>query len=220
MPTPDERMDLAPLLSELRDLLAERSIRHGSFTLTSGARSSYYCDTKATILAPRGAELIGEILCRVLEPRQVEAAGGLAMGAAYIATAVSLVSARRRHPIHGFVVRSQRKEHGLQQEVDQSYHPDGTPLLRPGRRVAVVDDVVTRGGSILKAIEVVAEKGCRIEAVVAIVDRQQGGGELLLQKGLPYCALFHASERGELHASDLSCLVMPGEPRQSGAPSR
>ena len=78
------------LLDELREVLVERSIRYGDFTLASGAKSRYYCDTKLTVLTPRGAALIGEAMVALLRPYDVEAAGGLAMGAAYLATAVAI----------------------------------------------------------------------------------------------------------------------------------
>ncbi|HEX2463527.1 MAG TPA: hypothetical protein VHR17_02810, partial [Thermoanaerobaculia bacterium] len=80
------------LLDELREILVERSIRYGDFTLASGAKSRYYCDTKLTVLTPRGAALIGEAMAALLRPYDIEAAGGLAMGAAYLATAVAIAS--------------------------------------------------------------------------------------------------------------------------------
>src|SRR5262245_26009259 len=102
-----------PLLDELRAILVERSIRYGDFTLASGAKSRYYCDTKLTVLTPRGAALIGEALAAKLRPYGVEAAGGLAMGAAYLATAVAIASERDGgDPIYGFTVRAEKKDHG------------------------------------------------------------------------------------------------------------
>lgn len=192
------QLDTECRLNELRDLLAERSIRKGSFVLASGRPSHYYCDTKATVLSPRGSQLTGEILYRILADRGVEAVGGLAMGAVYIATSVSLVSAMKEHPIYGFTVRESQKGHGLRKVVEESYHPDGTPLLRAGRKIAVVDDVVTTGGSIFKAIEAVKERGCQIEAVIAILDRHEGGGRQLLAEGLPYFSLFSSDSEGNV----------------------
>jgi orotate phosphoribosyltransferase len=190
--------DLLTQLHELRDLLAEKSIRRGDFVLASGARSHYYCDTKATILSPRGSRLVGEILCELLGRRGAEAVGGLVLGSAFIATAVALASELAGRPIYGFVVRERQKDHGVASEVEQSFHPDGRPLLSPGRRVAVVDDVVTAGGSILKAIEAVREQGCEIVAAAAIVDRRAGGGERIRALGLPFFSLFETDERGSL----------------------
>jgi orotate phosphoribosyltransferase len=192
---------------ELCHLISLRSIRRGDFTLTSGIRSSYYCDTKATTLSPRGARLTGEILFRLFQARQAEAVGGLAMGATFIATAVSVASDEHGFPIYGFTVREQKKGHGLEKVVEESFHPDGRPLLSPGRRVAVVDDVVTKGGSILKAIETVVDLGCTVVAVAAIVDRRAGGGDLLRSRSLPYFALFETDEAGTLHVNDVGQLA-------------
>ncbi len=147
-------------LDALREILVERSIRYGDFTLASGAKSRYYCDTKLTVLTPRGAALIGEALAELLRPYDVEAAGGLAMGAAYLATAVAIASERGGDPIYGFTVRAEKKDHGRGQKIDEAWHPDGK-LLRPGRRVAVLDDVVTTAGSTLQALDVVLATGCR-----------------------------------------------------------
>jgi len=188
---------------ELRDLLARQSIRHGEFTLVSGAKSTYYCDTKATTLSPRGSLLAGQILRPILTGHGVEAVGGLAMGSVFITTAVTVVSALAGTPIYGYAVRQREKDHGLRRSVEESFHPDGGPLLRAGRRVAVVEDVVTKGGSIQKAIQEVTQRGCEIALVVALVDRRAGGGETLRGMGLPYFALFDLDERGELHVNPL-----------------
>jgi orotate phosphoribosyltransferase len=204
---------------ELCHLIALQSIRRGDFTLASGLRSRYYCDTKATTLSPRGARLSGEILFRLLQARQVEAVGGLAMGAAFIATAVSIVSDEHGFPIYGFTVREQKKGHGLEKVVEESFHPDGRPLLSPGRRVAVVDDVVTKGGSILKAIETVQELGCTVVTVAAIVDRRAGGGDLLRSQPLPYFALFETDETGNLHVNDIRQLAADPQSARAGATS-
>ncbi len=120
------------------------------------------------------------------------------MGAVYITTAIVFVSDVRGRPIYGFTVRDREKAHGLEKAVDESYSPDDKPLLSPGRRVAVVDDVVTGGGSILKAVDAVSEEGCEIVAVIAIVDRNQGGRERLADRGLPYVSLFEADPKGNL----------------------
>lgn len=189
-------------LLELRNLIQEKSIRHGDFILASGVRSSYYCDTKASMLSPRGARLAGELIFEHLDGQRVEAVGGLAMGAVYIATAVALVSDLRGRPIYAFTVRDREKTHGLKKAVEESYSPDGRPLLAAGRRVAIVDDVVTSGGSIMKAVNVVRNEGCVIVAVIAIVDRNQGGGERLTDLGLPYFSLFDADKQGNLRISD------------------
>jgi orotate phosphoribosyltransferase len=194
--------DLNSLLRDLRDLVQQRGVTQRApgepdFVLASGARSRYYCDTRRVTLSPEGARLIGEVLFRLLDGR-AEAVGGLALGAAFIAPAVALVSGQHGRPIYAFTVRAEQKKHGTGEKVAQSFHPDGRDLLCPGRRVAVVDDVVTQGGSIVKAIDEVLDRRCEIVAVLALVDRHQGGGDLLRERGLPYRALLDADPNGDL----------------------
>jgi len=194
--------DLSRLLQEFRDLIQQRSITKRApgepdFLLASGARSRYYCDTRRVTLSPEGARLTGEILFHLLDGK-VEAVGGLALGAAFIAPAVALVSGQQGRPIFAFTVRDAQKKHGTQEKVAQSFHPDGRELLCAGRRVAVVDDVVTKGGSILKAIEEVQERQCELVSVLALVDRNEGGGDLLRERQLPYVALFNVDTDGNL----------------------
>ncbi len=201
---PDTEPDAG--LLELKELLQERSIARGDFVLTSGARSRYYCDTKATVLSPRGSRLIGEALCERLRPFGVDAVGGPEVGGAYLATAASAASDRGGAPLFGFLVRNRPKDHGTAARIDASYHPDGRKLIAAGRRVAVVDDVVTSAGSILRAIEAVEAEGCEVAVVSAVVDRRQGGGERLRRRGYDFRPLFAADSEGNL-------TLDPGEDR-------
>lgn len=191
-------------LRELQALLQQRSIARGDFVLTSGARSHFYCDTKATVLSPRGARLIGEALCEQLRPFRVDAVGGPAVGGAYLAAAAAAASDRSGPPLFGFLVRGKAKGHGASARIDASYHPDGRKLIVAGRRVAVVDDVVTSAGSILRAIEAVEAEGCKVVTVSAVVDRQQGGGDRLRGLGHDFRPLFVADGEGNLmlHTGD------------------
>ena len=193
---PDSKND--PRLHELMALLQERSIAKGDFVLTSGARSHYYCDTKATVLSPRGSRLIGEALRDRLRPFGVDAVGGPEVGGAYLATAASVASDVDGPPLFGFLVRKEAKGHGTSAKIDASYHPDGRKLIAEGRRVAVVDDVVTSAGSIVRAIKAVEAEGCEVVAVSAVVDRQQGGGDLLRSRGFRFEPLFVADSEGNL----------------------
>ena len=193
---PDPERD--PRLHELQALLQERSIAKGDFVLTSGARSHYYCDTKATVLSPRGSRLIGEALREQLRPFGVDAVGGPEVGGAYLATAASVASDHNGPPLFGFLVRNKAKGHGTTAKIDVSYHPDGRRLIASGRRVAVVDDVVTSAGSIIRAIEAVEAEGCEVAAVSAVVDRQAGGGDRLRKLGYDFRPLFLADDEGNL----------------------
>jgi orotate phosphoribosyltransferase len=144
--------------------------------------------------------LVGELLF-LLYDGIAEAIGGLQLGATFMATAVALVSAQHGRPIYGFTIRDTQKQHGTRENKAESYHPDGS-LLRPGRRVVVVDDVVTEGGSILKAVKAVEDFGCTIISVVSLVDRGEGGAEKLRGMELPYVSIFEADSSGQLRISE------------------
>jgi orotate phosphoribosyltransferase len=189
-------------VERLRRLLQEHSIRKGRFTLASGDVSNYYCDTKATTLSPEGSLLVGELLLRVVESTGAEAVGGLALGSLFISTPIVYASQLVRRPIYGFAVRQKQKEHGLLEAIEESYHPSGEPLLKEGRRVVVVDDVITKGGSVIKAIRAVQAKGCTIASVVSLVDRKAGGEENLRELGLDYHPLFFTDIDGNLHIDE------------------
>jgi orotate phosphoribosyltransferase len=204
--------DLKKLLYTLRNLIERKSIQKRApgepdFELTSGVRSRYYCDMKPVLLSPEGSRLIGEILFRFVVEEGAEAVGGLQLGATFIATAVALVSELHNQYIYGFTVRDQQKAHGTKEKVAASFHPDGQELLCPNRRVVIVDDVVTGGGSVLKAVAEVQGRQCEILAVIALVDRGAEGGSRIRAKNLRYLPLFRVVESGDvtINPDILSC---------------
>jgi orotate phosphoribosyltransferase len=199
------------LAEELRGLLQEKSIRRGDFTLASGDKSNYYCDTKATTLSPQGCFLVGEVLLPLVRAFDGEAVGGLAIGALFISTPIVYASQLSGTPVYGFAVRQAQKEHGLLESLEESFHPSGNRLLSQGRRVVVVDDVVTKGGSVLKAINAVRERGCDITAVISLVDRKAGGRENIEKSGLRYFSLYYTDSTGELHV-DSETVSLVGDP--------
>ena len=157
-------------LHRLRDLTAMHCIRKGQFTLASGLSANYYYDGKQTTLNPETARLIGSIVLEILREADVEAVGGMAVGADPIAEAVALASLEDGGPIlPAFIVRPAPKDHGTREQTSAGYSYDGLPLLTEGRRVAIVDDVITTGGSVNGAIEAAEAKGCQVVAVVALV---------------------------------------------------
>ena len=172
----------------LLEIVRERAIIRGEFTLSSGLSSPYYFDLRRVTLWPEGAYLVGR---RVLElTRGVDAIGGMMIGADPIVASVALVSQMEGRPIPAFIVRKEPKKHGTQNFIEGE--------LPKGSRVAIVDDVITTGGSILRAIEVVEGEGCEVVKVIAILDRKQGGSEELKRRGYDFRALLVADERGEV----------------------
>jgi len=174
----------------LLKLLHDRSIRHGDFTLASGARSTYYIDARPTTMSAEGLHLIGRLgLAAIRDRGWVPAAvGGLTMGADPVAYAVALASRGSAPAIDAFSVRKEAKGHGTKRRVEGNF--------RPGDAVVVVEDVITSGGSALQAIAAVQEEGGRVVGVLAVVDREQGGRAVLEERGHPVAALTTVTELG------------------------
>ncbi|HYR88942.1 MAG TPA: orotate phosphoribosyltransferase [Terriglobia bacterium] len=175
-------------LRELRDIIRKKSLRLGDFTLTSGKKSSYYLDCRTTTLDPRGALLIARLILQNLQKHniQADAIGGLTMGADPIATAVAVVSGLDGRPVPAFIVRKETRSHGTQKFIEGF---DG----KAGSRVIVVDDVCTTGDSILRAAERAEQAGYQVAAAFCVVDREEGGTEVIAKK-YPFYALFTAKE--------------------------
>jgi orotate phosphoribosyltransferase len=163
------------LVSELR----EHALVIGEVRLTSGATASYYVDAKRAILLPEGFRALGELVAAEAERAGATAVGGMTMGADPVACAALAAGAQ----VKAFFVRKERKQHGLQRWVEG-------PLLDPGERCLIVEDVVTTGGSTVKAIERVREEGLEVAAVVSVLDRLAGGREAIESAaGAPYVPL-------------------------------
>jgi len=175
-------------LRELRDVIRQKSLRIGDFTLSSGRKSSYYLDCRMTTLDPRGALLIARLILERIRTHkiQADAIGGLTLGADPIATAVAVVSSLEGKPLPAFIVRKEAKGHGTQRAIE-GY--DG----KRGSRVIVVDDVCTTGDSILRAAERAEQAGYEVAAAFCVVDREEGGAEII-GKRYPFYALFTAKE--------------------------
>lgn len=173
----------------LLELLRKRAYQEGEFELSSGRTSDYYLDGKLVSFAPEGIDLIGEVFLETILPYEVEAVGGLTMGADPIITSVAATAYRRGVRIPAFAVRKDPKEHGLQKWIEGPF-PDGKDA-----RVAIVDDVVTSGGSILQAVKVAEDAaGCQVAVVAALVDRLAGGRERIEEAGYTFRSIFTIDE--------------------------
>jgi orotate phosphoribosyltransferase len=173
-------------IDRLKQILIDKSYRQGTFTLTSGKTSDFYIDGKQTTLDAEGAYLCGKLLFELISAEQdvIQAVGGMTLGADPLVTAVSVVSFLERAPIPAFIVRKEAKGHGT------SNYIEGLKNLPEGGRVALIEDVVTTGGTLLKVIERVEAAGFSVGLVVTVVDRQEGGAENLARAGYPLKALF------------------------------
>ncbi len=174
----------------LLEVFKEHAILHGEFTLSSGLKSSYYFDGRLVTLWPEGAYLIGKKIFDILQGVGVEAVGGMTMGADPMVSAVAVVSHLEGKPIPAFIVRADTKGHGTQKRIEGP--------LKKGSKVAIVDDVITTGGSVLRAIEAVEAEGCQVVKVVVLLDRHQGGSDEIRRRGYDFQAILSADAAGEV----------------------
>lgn len=175
----------------LISLIKARSVETGrTFTLASGRTSDFYCNLKPTMLDPEGAYLLGALIVEALSGDKPDLVGGLELGAVPLATSAATLSHAMGAPMRAFVVRKQSKEHGTKSLVEGL--PRGESLK--GKRVVILEDVTTTGGSSLKAIEAVRAEGAVVIKVLTMVDRLEGAAEAFGKAGVPFAALVTAAE--------------------------
>jgi orotate phosphoribosyltransferase len=179
------------LQKRFMEVVKERGLKRGEFTLASGEKSAYFFDLKMVTLSPEGAYLAGRLVLELLKDIDIDAVGGLTLGADPIVAAVAAVSYLEGRPIPAFIERGEFKDHGTQKAIE-GYIP------QKGGRVAIVEDVITKGGASLKAIGLAEGAGCKVVKVVALVDRHQGGSEELRRRGYDFSAILHADKEGEI----------------------
>ena len=167
--------------------LETHSIKRGDFTLKSGRKSPYFLDSKQTACRPDGMLLVADAALTVI-PRGVSAIGGLTMGADPVAYAVAAVAATRGRDMKVFSVRKEVKDHGGGGRI--------AGALEPGDRVVVTEDTVSRGTSIMEAVDVVTEAGAQVVMILALVDRGGTCAGLAADRGIPYTALVTAPDLG------------------------
>lgn len=176
------------LRKRLARLLLEKSYREGDFTLTSGKKSDYYFDCKQTALHPEGSWLLGRLFLEFLKNFDIAGIGGMTLGADPLVSAVTVLSFEAGRPLPGFIVRKQSKGHGTDQYLE------GLANFAPGAPVAMLEDVVTTGGTLIKAIGRVRDAGFDVKAVLCVLDRQEGGREALAEAGYELVSIFTRKE--------------------------
>ena len=212
--------------ARLHEIIRKRSFGRGEITLASGRKSDFYFNLKPTMLDPEGATLLAELTYEALKDDNLDFIGGLEMGAVPLAGAIAQLSWIKGHPIAAFFVRKKPKEHGARLAIEGL--AKGESLK--GKRVVVVEDVTTTGGSAMKAVEAVREDGAEVALVLTMVDREEGatrglhGGRpavpLALQGGGVFVRLIRA--RNTRSARQSAAQSFPQIPRSLTArlPSR
>ncbi|RJQ45731.1 MAG: orotate phosphoribosyltransferase [Gaiellales bacterium] len=174
-------------MERLKELLLSEAYMEGDFVLTSGKHSDHYFDCKQVTLHPEGLAVVSELLAEKLHDLSVPAIGGLAIGADPIVGGVVSASWRYGFPVRGFIVRKEPKKHGTRNWIEGP--------VEKGGRVAIVDDVVTSGGSIITAVNCARLEGLEPVVAIAIVDREEGGAENIEREGnIPFEPLYRYSE--------------------------
>lgn len=176
--------------TELFDLIRSRSFRLGTFRLSSGKESSLYFNMKPTMMHPRGAELSARAFLDIISGLDVDYVSGLEMGAVPVIGSLAAISSAEGSPVKTTFVRKRAKEHGTQ-DVIEGLGPDETLA---GRSVLVIDDVATSGKSIMQAIEEVRKSGGIVAHAACLVNRDEGGDDLLARAGVTLHSVFHASQ--------------------------
>ncbi|MCM8804879.1 MAG: orotate phosphoribosyltransferase [Candidatus Omnitrophica bacterium] len=171
---------------KLLRILKERAIVFKEVKLSSGKISNYYIDGKLITLDPKGIYLISRIIFEMIKEEDIDAIGGLTLGADPIVTGVSLISFIENKPIYAFIVRSSQKGHGMEKLIEGN--------IKKGWNVAIVDDVVTTGSSLIKSIEAVESYGAIVKKVLCIVDREEGAKEEIEKRGYKLEAIFRKDD--------------------------
>ena len=172
----------------LMELIRERALKFGNFTLVSGKKSTYYLDGKQVTLSAEGLLQVSYGILEQLSHVEYSGFGGMSIGADPIVGGVLAAAAIQNVELQGFMVRREAKGHGTQKFVEGPVQPDDN--------VVIVDDVVTTGGSAIQAVERIEEFGCKVVHAVGVVDRLQGGRQAFETRGIPFSALLTVEDFG------------------------
>ncbi len=168
---------------QLKKILLEKSVITGrEFTLSSGKKSDFYVDARITTLDPAGAYFCGKIFLEMLKDYKVNAIGGYSIGADPIVSSIAVLSYQEGQPIPAFIIRKEEKTHGTRKAIEGNFPENAV--------VAIFDDVVTSGGSILKGAKQVEALGGTVAVIMSVIDRQEGGREIIEGAGYRFQSIF------------------------------
>lgn len=172
----------------LIELIHQHALQFGNFTLASGKQASFYLDCRKLTLHPQGANQVAAGMLQMLGDQPPDAIGGMAIGADPISASTITLAGQRGDPLLGFIVRKEAKQHGTGRQVEGP--------VAAGMTAVVVEDVVTSGGSALKAVDAAREFGLKVDRILAVVDRLEGGREAIEAAGLQLQTLVTVRDLG------------------------
>ncbi|MCK4778195.1 MAG: orotate phosphoribosyltransferase [Actinomycetia bacterium] len=165
----------------LVELVKEKALKFGDFTLVSGKKSKYYLDGKQTTLTSEGAYLCASLFLDLLKEEEFDALGGVSLGADPIVGAIAALSWAEKRPINTFIIRKETKKHGTGKLIEGP--------LKKGSVVIIVEDVTTTGSSALKAAKVIQDYGCKVAKIITIIDREEGAGKNIAKMGFGFSSI-------------------------------
>ncbi len=173
---------------QLKELLRERALKFGDFTLASGRKASYYLDGKQITLHAGGLRTVSQAFLELISDLQYDAIGGMSIGADPIIGGMLAIAAETNPDMVGFMIRKESKGHGTNQFVEGP--------VTPGMKVVIVEDVVTTGGSALLAVDRIQDFGCEVICVAGIIDRMEGGAANFAKRNLEHRTLLTIKDFG------------------------
>tara|TARA_B100001142_G_C14326115_1_gene652343 strand:+ start:1488 stop:2042 length:555 start_codon:yes stop_codon:yes gene_type:complete len=169
--------------------IALKALVYGDFTLSSGLKSNFYFDGRLLSMDAESSKIISKWVINQSITHKIKYIGGPAVAAVPIIGATVAMSAETENPLSGFFVRSDKKDHGTQKQIEGN--------INKGSPVIVIDDTISTGGSLFQAISAIEDFGCNISLVLSVLDRKMGGSEKILQKGIDYKSIFEINSDGD-----------------------
>ena len=182
-------MDKATKKKLLKNAIDLKALVYGDFTLSIGLKSNFYFDGRLLSMDPESSQIIAKWIIDLSIKHKIRFIGGPAVAAVPLIGATVAMSANTENPLSGFFVRSDKKDHGTQKQIEGN--------IQPNSSVIVLDDTISTGGSLFQAISAIEDFGCNISLVLSVLDRKMGGSEQILNKGFHYESIFEINPDGE-----------------------